>query len=205
MMNYGMGGGKTPCKKSTEKQTGALRSIRTLEKTELLAFICPLPSLCSNTSSAGHLLCWPTADRGGRTYAGPVSRGEMGNQNSPNRGWGVGKDYFISACWWLCSMLAHSRARTAWPGAQLCCSTVPHLAAGDCSWAGTRTWARLRPQWHSVSLTTEILSVFPEWMNTNPKGLNTAVTPYTTPRMHPDCVSLLENRNQFALKRGCDT
>lgn len=41
MMDYGAGGGKTPCKKNTEKQTGALRSVPRRGKTELPAFTCP--------------------------------------------------------------------------------------------------------------------------------------------------------------------
>jgi len=153
----------------------------------------------------------------------------MGKQNSLNQEIKKRSGYFSSACWQLCNLSEHRWTHAAWPGAWLCCSAKPGWAplckdtwqrglagsknhdrglAGASGFSGiacVSTWSPGEvavPQ--PVLLAARSLFVFPEWINTNPKGLNVALASSASPRMHSDCVSLLENRNQFALKHGCD-
>lgn len=80
MMDYGAGGGKTPCKKSTAKQTRAPKSVTRCGKTELPPFTCPPPSLCSDASSPDRLL----TEMAGQML-GVYQGGQMGKQNSSNQ------------------------------------------------------------------------------------------------------------------------
>lgn len=136
--------------------------------------------------------------------------------------------YFSSACWRLCNLSEHSGAHNIRPvpgsaAAQGLAGFHPAGTPGSRGLAGSRNGdtglvgasglSVVACAWRPgevvgpepVLLPAEGLFVFPEWINTNPKGWNVALASYTSPRMHSDCMSLLENRNQFALKCGCDT